>query len=39
MIEFISYDDFGAVGDGKTNDFFAMKAAHERANELGLPIR
>ena len=39
MIEFISYDDFGAVGDGKTNDFFAMKAAHECANEKGLPVR
>ena len=36
---FVSYDDFGAVGDGVTNDFFAMKAAHDYANEKGLPVR
>ena len=36
---FVSYDDFGAVGDGVTNDFFAIKAAHEYANEKGLPVR
>ena len=36
---FVCYDDFGAVGDGVTNDFFAIKAAHEYANEKGLPVR
>ena len=28
----IYYSDFGAVGDGVTDDFFAMKAAHDMAN-------
>ena len=27
--------DFGAVGDGVTVDFFAIKACHEVANEYG----
>lgn len=36
---YVSYKDFGAVGDGVTNDFFAMKAAHEYANENGLPVK
>lgn len=31
----IYYEDFGARGDGKTNDFLAMQAAHKRANETG----
>ena len=39
MKEFISYEEFGAVGDGKTNDFFAMKCAHIAANEVGLPVK
>ena len=39
MQDFVSYKDFGAVGDGKTNDFFAIKAAHEFANKNGLPVR
>lgn len=36
---YVCYADFGAVGDGVTNDFFAMKAAHQYANEHGLPVR
>ena len=35
----ISYEDFGAVGDGVANDADAMRAAHEAANEQGLPVR
>jgi hypothetical protein len=35
----ISYEDFGAVGDGKTDDFDAIYAAHEYANERGIPVR
>ncbi|MBQ8290442.1 MAG: hypothetical protein IJY01_06220 [Clostridia bacterium] len=34
-IKTVKYADFGAVGDGKTNDFFAIKAAHERVNATG----
>lgn len=34
----VTYADFGAVGDGKTNDFFAMLAAHNRANETGQTV-
>ncbi len=31
----IYYEDFGAVGDGETDDFFAIKACHEYANMWG----
>ena len=31
----IYYGEFGAVGDGKTDDFFAIKACHDYANEWG----
>ncbi len=37
-MEFVRYKDFGAKGDGVTNDFFAIKAAHEYANKQGLPV-
>jgi hypothetical protein len=29
------YKDFGAVGDGETDDFFAIKACHDEANKYG----
>ena len=35
---FVSYADFGAFGDGKHNDFFAIKKAHEYANLHNLPV-
>ena len=34
----VKYSDFGAVGDGVANDFAAIKAAHEYANEKKLPV-
>ena len=37
--EFVTYLEFGAKGDGKTNDFAAIKAAHDYANEHGIPVK
>ena len=36
---FVTYEEFGAVGDGKTDDQKAIVAAHNAANEKGLPVR
>ena len=36
---YVSYEDFGAVGDGVTEDFAALYKAHEYANEKGLPVK
>ena len=37
--EVVRYRDFGAKGDGKTDDHPAIVAAHEYANARGLPVR
>lgn len=34
----VYYEDFGAKGDGKTDDAEALRAAHEYANANGLPV-
>lgn len=34
----VRYEDFGAVGDGKTDDIDAIVKAHDYANEHGLPV-
>ena len=34
----VYYADFGAAGDGKTNDFEPLFRAHEYANEKGLAV-
>jgi hypothetical protein len=36
---FVRYSDFGAIGDGKTDDADAIAAAHAFANQLGLPVQ
>jgi len=38
-IGFIKYSDFGARGDGKTDDIDAIAAAHAVANENHLPVK
>ena len=34
----VRYSDFGAIGDGKTDDTDAIAAAHAFANQQGLQI-
>ena len=36
--DYVIYEDFGAVGDGKTDDFEAIVKTHEYANENGLSV-
>ena len=35
----VTYEEFGAVGDGKTDDQKAIVAAHKAANAKGLPVK
>ena len=35
----VRYSDFGAIGDGKTDDIDAIAAAHAFANEHNLPVK
>ena len=37
--KFVTYEDFGALGDGVCDDFAAIKKAHDYANEMGLPVK
>ncbi len=37
--EYVEYSDFGAVGDGKADDFDAIKRTHEYANEHGVAVK
>ena len=34
----VPYEKFGAVGDGVTDDYAAIKATHEYANTNGIPV-
>lgn len=36
--DFVTYEQFGAKGDGETDDFAAIVATHEYANENGLAV-
>ena len=38
-MDVVRYADFGARGDGETDDIEAIAKAHEFANEHGLPVR
>ena len=38
-VSVVYYSDFKAKGDGKTNDFEAIKAAHEYANKSGQLVK
>ena len=37
--KFVTYEDFGAVGDGIADDFLPIYKAHEYANEHGLAVK
>ena len=37
--DYITYEQFGAKGDGGHNDLPAIVAAHEAANQKGLPVK
>ncbi|MBK1877081.1 hypothetical protein [Pelagicoccus mobilis] len=37
--DFLTYEDFGAVGDGVHDDLPSICAAHEHANANGLPVK
>ncbi len=37
-VEVVTYEQFGAVGDGTTDDSEAIRAAHDYANKNGLPV-
>ncbi len=37
--DYLTYEQFGAKGDGVTDDLPAIIATHEAANEKGLPVR
>ena len=37
--KYVTYEEFGAVGDGKTDDYAAICKAHSYANENGLPVK
>ena len=36
--DFVTYEEFGAVGDGKADDFHAIVKTHEYANANGLSV-
>ncbi len=36
--DYVTYEDFGAAGDGKTDDFEAVVKTHEYANTNGLSV-
>ena len=39
MKKYLCYEDFGAKGDGVTDDLAAIVACHEEANKTGTPVK
>ncbi|MGN1346092.1 MAG: hypothetical protein ACI4V1_04855 [Eubacteriales bacterium] len=39
MNEFVTYEAFGAIGDGRADDMPAIVRAHEEANRTGRPVK
>lgn len=37
--KYLTYEEFGAVGDGRNDDFAAIIACHEAANRTGTPVK
>ena len=37
--EYITYEEYGAKGDGSHDDMPAIVAAHDAANAKGLPVK
>ena len=37
--KYVTYEEFGAIGDGKTCDIEAIAKAHEYANANGLSVK
>ena len=35
----VTYEEFGAVGDGVTDDSNAIRKAHDYANSIGIPVK
>jgi hypothetical protein len=38
-VDYLTYEQFGAKGDGVTDDFPAIMATHAAANKKGLPVK
>ena len=39
IMNYLTYEQFGAIGDGKALDFDAIIKCHEEANRTGMPVR
>ena len=37
--KYLTYEDFGAVGDGVADDLDAIKACHDEANKTNVPVK